>query len=67
MIMDLLFPKLCDAETPFPTNLFIALSHSDFLKGDQTNFENGVDGVEATQLYPDVKYTTVDEYLGKFV
>jgi uncharacterized protein YbjT (DUF2867 family) len=55
------------ADTPFPDNIGIAIGHSIFVKGDQTNFEIGPDGVEATQLYPDVKYTTVDEYLSKFV
>jgi len=55
------------AETPFPANIVIAISHSIFVKGDQTNFEIGPDGVEGSQLYPDVKYTTVDEYLSKFV
>lgn len=54
-------------ETPFPRNIGIAIGHSIFVKGDQTNFEIGPDGVEATQLYPDVKYTTVAEYLSKFV
>nr|CCC55425.1 phenylcoumaran benzylic ether reductase [Pinus pinaster] len=55
------------AETPFPGNIGIAIGHSIFVKGDQTNFEIGPDGVEASQLYPDVKYTTVAEYLSKFV
>jgi len=55
------------AETPFPANISTAISHSIFVKGDQTNFEIGPDGVEASQLYPDVKYTTVDEYLSKFL
>lgn len=36
--------------------------------GDCTNYEIDPSiGVEAAQLYPDVKYTTVDEYLNKFV
>eukprot|EP00253_Pinus_taeda_P008643 PITA_08643 len=55
------------ADTPFPANISIAISHSIFVKGDQTNFEIGPAGVEASQLYPDVKYTTVDEYLSNFV
>ena len=38
------------------------------MKGDQTNFEiEPLFGVEATQLYPDVKYTPVDEFLDQFV
>jgi len=56
-----------DADTPFPANIIIAISHSIFVKGDQTNFEIGPAGAEASQLYPDVKYTTVDEYLSNFV
>ncbi|KDO43666.1 hypothetical protein CISIN_1g043777mg [Citrus sinensis] len=36
--------------------------------GDQTNFEIEPSfGVEATELYPDVNYTTVDEYLNQFI
>nr|GEZ31454.1 hypothetical protein [Tanacetum cinerariifolium] len=42
--------------------------HSIFVKGDLTNFEIDPSfGVEATELYPDVKYTTVDEHLDRFV
>lgn len=38
------------------------------MKGDQTNFEIEASfGVEASELYPEVKYTTVDEYLNAFV
>nr|AAF64179.1 phenylcoumaran benzylic ether reductase homolog TH4 [Tsuga heterophylla] len=55
------------ADTPFPANIGIAIGHSIFVRGDQTNFEIGADGVEASQLYPEVQYTTVDEYLSKFV
>ena len=35
---------------------------------DQTNFEIEASfGVEASQLYPDVKYTPVGEFLNQFV
>ncbi|KAH9319821.1 hypothetical protein KI387_021590 [Taxus chinensis] len=54
-------------ETPFPGNYMMAIYHSLHVKGDQTNFEIGSNGVEASELYPDVKYTTVDEYLSQFV
>ncbi|XP_048132244.1 phenylcoumaran benzylic ether reductase POP1-like [Rhodamnia argentea] len=51
-----------------PADLMLAISHSVFVKGDQTNFEIEPSfGVEASELYPDVKYTTVDEYLDQFV
>ncbi|KAK1297934.1 hypothetical protein QJS10_CPB14g00019 [Acorus calamus] len=54
--------------TNLPINAIVSINHSVFVKGDQTNFEiNPSFGVEASQLYPDVKYTTVDEYLNQFV
>ncbi|KAG5613343.1 hypothetical protein H5410_024624 [Solanum commersonii] len=60
---------LKDIQTsPMPINFMLALNHSTFVKGDQTNFEIEPSfGVEASELYPDVKYTTVEEYLGHFV
>ncbi|PIA52710.1 hypothetical protein AQUCO_01000525v1 [Aquilegia coerulea] len=55
-------------EAPIPLNILWSLYHCVFLKGDQTNFEIDPSfGVEASELYPDVKYTTVDEYLNQFV
>ncbi|CAK8532541.1 unnamed protein product [Lathyrus sativus] len=45
-----------------------SLAHCVYIKGDHTNFEIEASfGVEATTLYPDVKYTTVDEFLNQFV
>lgn len=45
-------------------NMALSICHSAWVKGDHTNFEiYPFFGVEATELYPDVKYTTVDEYL----
>ncbi|TQD88788.1 hypothetical protein C1H46_025677 [Malus baccata] len=53
---------------PIPINVILAISHSVFVNGDQTKFEIEPSfGVEAYELYPDVKYTTVDEYLDQFV
>uniref|UniRef100_A0A251V6Z2 Putative NAD(P)-binding domain-containing protein n=1 Tax=Helianthus annuus TaxID=4232 RepID=A0A251V6Z2_HELAN len=55
-------------ESPLPRSLIMSISHTVFVKGDQTNFEIEPSfGVEASELYPDVKYTTVDEYLSRFV
>ncbi|CBI37665.3 hypothetical protein VitviT2T_003334 [Vitis vinifera] len=55
-------------EASVPLNVILSISHSVFIKGDHTNFEIQPSfGVEATELYPDVKYTTVDEYLNQFV
>ncbi|ESQ27612.1 hypothetical protein EUTSA_v10018910mg [Eutrema salsugineum] len=56
------------AESPHPLDLLLALNHAIFVKGDQTWFTIEPSfGVEASQLYPDVKYTSVDEYLNQFV
>lgn len=55
-------------EAPMPLNLYMSLAHSTHVKGHHTNFEIEASfGVEATELYPDVKYTTTDEYLDQFV
>ncbi|XP_040996857.1 phenylcoumaran benzylic ether reductase Betv6 [Juglans microcarpa x Juglans regia] len=55
-------------ESPIPINVILSINHSALVKGDHTNFEIEPSfGVEASELYPDVKYTTVDEYLDQFV
>lgn len=49
-------------------NIIQAITHSAFVKGDHTNFEIEPSfGVEASALYPDVKYTTVSDILDRFV
>ncbi|XP_047327541.1 eugenol synthase 1-like [Impatiens glandulifera] len=54
-------------EADFPMKMALSLCHSAFIKGDQTNFEiESSFGVEASELYPDVKYTSVDDYLNQF-
>ncbi|XP_057794007.1 isoflavone reductase-like protein [Salvia miltiorrhiza] len=56
------------AESAMPINIILAINHSVFVKSDQTYFDiNPSFGFEASQLYPDVKYTTVDEYLNQFL
>lgn len=56
------------AEAPIPINVVLSINHSIFVKGDHTNFEIEPSfGFEASELYPDVKYTTVEEYLSRFV
>ncbi|XP_074372908.1 phenylcoumaran benzylic ether reductase Betv6-like [Apium graveolens] len=55
-------------EAPAPQKRMFSIFHSVFIKGDQTNFEIEASfGHEASELYPDVKYTTVDQYLHQFV
>ncbi|XP_057541213.1 phenylcoumaran benzylic ether reductase Betv6-like [Amaranthus tricolor] len=55
-------------ESPVPINIFLAISHAVFVNGDTTRIKIEASfGVEASELYPDVKYTSVDEYLNQFV
>jgi hypothetical protein len=54
------------AEMPSPNNFFLAFSYSFLVKGEQY-FEPGPDDVEASELYPDIKYTTVDEFLNRYM
>ncbi|XP_010536074.1 PREDICTED: isoflavone reductase homolog P3-like isoform X2 [Tarenaya hassleriana] len=55
-------------DSPAPINMYLSLTHSVFVKGDQTSFTlNPAYEVEVSELYPDVKYTSVEEYLDKFV
>ncbi|XP_010428542.1 PREDICTED: isoflavone reductase homolog P3-like [Camelina sativa] len=55
-------------ESPDPINVLMSINHAVFVKGDQTNFTIEPSfGFEASELYPDVKYTSVDEYLSYFV
>nr|QDJ00488.1 isoflavone reductase 1 [Nicotiana acuminata] len=54
--------------SPFPVNFALALNHLAFVKGGLTNFKiEPAFGVEASELYPDVKYTTAEECLVQFV
>jgi len=54
-------------EAPLPMNVIMAVNYSLFLKGVTTNFKIDQSvGVEASELYPDVKYTTVEEFLSRF-
>ncbi|KAG5581718.1 hypothetical protein H5410_052345 [Solanum commersonii] len=42
----------------------LSIYHTAFVKGDHTNFEIEPSfGVEASEVYPDVKYTPIDEIL----
>lgn len=51
------------AALPHPDNIPVCVLHNIFLKGDQTNFELGEDDLEASTLYPDYKYTPIEEFL----
>lgn len=50
-------------ETPYP-NMDMIFIYSAFVKGDQTYFDIELSGgADGTKLYPEVKYTTITEYL----
>lgn len=56
------------AEASAPLNVRLGICHSVFVKGDHTNFEIEPSfGVEASELYPDVQYATIDDMLQKYV
>ncbi|XP_027077034.1 eugenol synthase 1 [Coffea arabica] len=55
-------------EAPIPLNVILSINHAILVNGDTTNFAIEPSfGVEASELYPNVKYTTVEEYLDRFV
>ena len=55
------------AALPDPQNIPVSILHSVFVKGATADFEIGGDDVEASLLYPDLKFTTVDEMLDVFL
>ncbi|XP_048331232.2 eugenol synthase 1 isoform X3 [Ziziphus jujuba] len=52
---------------PYPQNVQISILHAIFVKGDLMNFEVGEDILEASKLYPDLKYTSIDQLLDIFL
>ncbi|KAH0469332.1 hypothetical protein IEQ34_000890 [Dendrobium chrysotoxum] len=58
--------KINESPQPFP--FFYAIAHAGFIKGETTNFDiDPTVGVEASQLYPDVNYTTVENFMDQFM
>lgn len=52
-----------NAALPFPENVPPSILHNIFIKGDQMSFELTADDLEASELYPEYKYTSVDSLL----
>ncbi|KAB2036082.1 hypothetical protein ES319_D04G198300v1 [Gossypium barbadense] len=52
---------------PFPDNVRASVLHGLFVKGDLVKYELGENDLEASSLYPDYKYTTVDQLLDVFL
>ncbi|XP_042488001.1 isoeugenol synthase 1-like isoform X2 [Macadamia integrifolia] len=48
---------------PHPDNIRISIVHNIFIKGEQVRFELGEDDLEASHLYPDHQYMSVDRLL----
>ncbi|KAL4651009.1 hypothetical protein ACB092_01G127500 [Castanea dentata] len=53
--------------TPAPNNIPVCILHSIFAKGELMSFEIGEDDIEASTLYPDFEYTTIDQLLDIFL
>ncbi|GAY68311.1 hypothetical protein CUMW_263150, partial [Citrus unshiu] len=58
--------KLSETLSP-PEDIPISIIHSALAKGDLMNFELGEDDIEASMLYPDFKFTTIDQLLDIFL
>ncbi|XXG63433.1 hypothetical protein AAC387_Pa05g1627 [Persea americana] len=52
---------------PHPDNVRISILHNIFIKGDQMSFELGQKDLEASDLYPDYKYTSFDQLLSRCI
>ncbi|KAI3726512.1 hypothetical protein L1987_66309 [Smallanthus sonchifolius] len=53
-------------EAPFGLSIVLSIMHSVLINGVATKFEIDPSfGVEASELYPEIKYITVDEYLAQ--
>ncbi|KAG7646890.1 putative NmrA-like domain, NAD(P)-binding domain superfamily [Arabidopsis thaliana] len=55
-------------ESKPPMDFLVGLIHTILVKSDFTSFTIDPSfGVEASELYPEVKYTSVDEFLNRFI
>ncbi|TKY49831.1 Eugenol synthase 1 [Spatholobus suberectus] len=52
---------------PPPHNILVSILHSIFVRGDLVNFELGENDLEASKLYPDYNYTSIDQLLDIFL
>ncbi|XP_059631976.1 eugenol synthase 1-like [Cornus florida] len=52
---------------PHPGNIPVAILHSIFVKGVLMSYELAEDDLEASKLYPDLKYTTIEQLLDIFL
>ncbi|KAB1219423.1 Eugenol synthase 1 [Morella rubra] len=52
---------------PPPQDIPVSSVHSVFVRGDLMNFELREDDIEASKLYPDFQFTTIDQLLDIFL
>ncbi|KAK2972585.1 hypothetical protein RJ640_020138 [Escallonia rubra] len=52
---------------PDPENIPVSILHSVFVKGVTMNFELGDNDIEASRLYPDTQFATVEQQLDVFL
>lgn len=55
------------AESEIPLNIVLSIAHAGYIRGETTTPLDPATAVEATQLFPDVQYTTVDDYLNRLL
>lgn len=56
-----------NAGLPFPEDVPMAILHSLFVKGEEMAYDLKEDDLDVVELYPEYKYTTVDELLDIFL
>ncbi|XP_066305964.1 isoflavone reductase homolog IRL-like [Miscanthus floridulus] len=66
---DAVLRRIQEASVPVPLDIiYLSLGHATHIKGEHTKFEMDPSSeVDANELYPDVKYTTVDDYLNRLL
>ena len=55
------------AALPHPDNIPVSILHSVFVKGVTINFDIGSNEIDASRLYPDFQFTTVEQLLDIFL
>ena len=55
------------AALPFPDNVPMAILHSLFVKGEEMAYDLKEEDLDVVELYPEYKYTTVEELLDIFL
>uniref|UniRef100_A0A0E0MHH1 NmrA-like domain-containing protein n=1 Tax=Oryza punctata TaxID=4537 RepID=A0A0E0MHH1_ORYPU len=50
-------------ESVIPLNIILSIAHAGYILGETTTPLDPASALEATELFPDIKYTTVDDYI----